>query len=126
VADIGSVAIRGLGNAHYRDKVLGENDVVEMAAELKIDRPIDRVYFAAPHEVEVREPGRKTLSHATGFPDTVVWNPGERGGAALDDLEPGGYIRMVCIEAAVARTPAIVNPGGSWRGAQRLIASSEK
>jgi len=126
VADIGSVAIRGLRNAHYRDKVLGKDDLVEWATELKIDRPIDRIYFVAPDEIEIREPGRTTISHATGFPDTVVWNPGERGGAALDDLEPGGYIRMVCIEAAVARTAAIVSPNGTWSGAQRLIASSEK
>jgi glucose-6-phosphate 1-epimerase len=126
VADVGQVAIRGLRNVHYRDKVLGEDDVVEAASELKIDRPIDRIYFAAPDKVEVHESGRTIVSHATGFPDTVVWNPGERGGAALDDLEPGGYARMVCIEAAVARTPAELNPGETWSGAQRLIASSEK
>ena len=126
VADIGSVAIRGLRNAHYRDKVLGKDDLVESAAELKIDRPIDRIYFVAPDEVEIREPGRTVISRANGFTDTVVWNPGERGSAALDDLEPGGYSRMVCIEAAVARTAAIVTPDGTWSGAQRLFASSEK
>ena len=126
VADIGSAAIRGLRNAHYRDKVLGKDDMVESAPELKIDRPIDRIYFVAPDEIEVHEPGRKTVSYSTGFPDTVVWNPGEQGGAALDDLEPDGYVHMVCIEAAVARTPAKLNPGETWSGAQRLIASAEK
>lgn len=126
VGDVGSVAIRGLRNVRYRDKVLGKGDLVESATKLKIDRPIDRIYFVAPDEIEVREPGRKTVSHATGFSDTVVWNPGEQGGAALDDLEPGGYARMVCIEAAVARTPVIVSPGGTWGGAQKLIASTEK
>jgi glucose-6-phosphate 1-epimerase len=80
----------------------------------------------APDEIEVREPGRKTVSHPTGFPDTVVWNPAEQGGAALDDLEPDGYVHMICIEAAVARTPAKLNPGEAWSGAQRLISSSEK
>jgi len=126
VADIGSVAIRGLCNAHYFDKVLGKDDLVEAAPELKIDRPIDRIYFVAPDEIEIREAGRTVISQANGFPDTVVWNPGERGSVALDDLEPSGYIRMVCIEAAVARAAAIVSPDKAWRGAQRLIASSEK
>ncbi|HTS55324.1 MAG TPA: D-hexose-6-phosphate mutarotase [Burkholderiales bacterium] len=122
VADIRQTVVRGLRNARYRDKVLGTDGVIETASELRIDRELDRVYYTAPDALEVHEPGRTTAIRATGFPETVVWNPGERGGAALEDLEPGGYARMVCVEAAVARAPAALSAGESWSGTQKLTA----
>jgi glucose-6-phosphate 1-epimerase len=57
-----------------------------------------------------------------GFPDVVVWNPGSVKGAALVDLEPGGYRSMLCIEAAVIGQPVTLEPGGKWEGSQRIYA----
>lgn len=122
LADVRAAAVRGLHNASYRDSVLGQDGFVEAASELRIVGEIDRVYHTAPDDLEVREPARTMAVRATGFPDTVVWNPGERGGAALKDLEPGGYARMLCVEAAVVRSPVTLNPGQSWSGTQTLTA----
>jgi glucose-6-phosphate 1-epimerase len=50
----------------------------------------------------------------------VVWNPGAVAGAALGDLEPGGYARMLCIEPAVIGRPVLLAPGATWCGIQGL------
>ena len=122
VADIRTTQVRGLRGVRYRDKNLRLDDVPEAAAELAIDRPIDRVYHATPAELAVVERDRVTTVGATGFTDTVVWNPGPERGAAMGDMEPSGHARMLCVEAAVARTPVEVLPGAAWRGTQRLDA----
>jgi len=122
VADVRRAVVRGLRNVRYRDKALGTDGSLETAPALAIDREIDRVYYAAPADLAAVEPGRTVAVRATGFPDTVVWNPGPERGATLDDLEPDGYLRMLCIEAAVSRGPATVAPGARWTGSQTLIA----
>ena len=122
MSDVRAVSVHGLQHARYRDKALGADDVLETAPGLRIDREIDRAYYAAPGDLEVRSPDRTTSVRATGFPDTVVWNPGAIRGATLDDLEPGGYLRMLCVEAAIARSPVELAPGARWEGAQTLTA----
>ena len=122
IADVHATLIRGLQGARYRDKVLKTNDVVETAAELAIDREIDRVYRGVPAMLEVREARRATIVHAAGFVDTVIWNPGAQKGATLHDLEPEGYAHMLCVEAAVASQTVTLPPQQTWRGAQTLTA----
>ena len=122
VADVRQTVVRGLRNACYKDKVLGTDGVIQTGPELQIDREIDRVYYAAPDDLEVREPARAMTLRAIGFPDTVVWNPGKHAGAALKDLEPGGFARMLCVEAAAARAPITLQPNERWSGTQTLTA----
>jgi len=122
IADVHATQIRGLQGARYRDKVLKKDDTVETAAELAIDREIDRVYRRIPPMLEVREARRATIVHATGFVDTVIWNPGAQKGATLHDLEPEGYAHMVCVEAAVASQSVTLQPQQTWRGVQTLTA----
>jgi len=122
VADVTHTAVHGLRGAGYRDKVKGTDGETEAAEALRVVGPIDRVYYAAPADLEVREPGRTLAVATTGFADTVIWNPGAAGGAAMADLEPDGYARMVCVEAAAARAEVTVNPGAHWRGTQTLTA----
>lgn len=122
--DVRDVRVRGLAGIHYRDKVTRQEDVVETAAALAIDRPLDRVYHAVPESLAVAEGSRALAIRATGFTDTVIWNPGPARGAAPagppPDLEPDAYLRMLCVEAAVARAPVVVAPAATWRGAQVL------
>lgn len=123
VADTAEVAVRGLQSARYRDKVLGQDKVTESAPELRVDRALDRIYQVVPDQIEVREPTGRTLVHATGFSDTVIWNPGAEGNDRLPDLEAEGWRRFVCVEAAVARAPVVVAPNARWQGSQRLVAA---
>jgi glucose-6-phosphate 1-epimerase len=121
VADVHAATVRGLSGARYHDKIAGRDDV-ETGAELRIASAIDRIYHAAPEDLALCEPGRTLAIRASGFPDTVVWNPGPDAGAGIADLESGGYARMLCIEAAAARSPIALAPGERWRGGQTLVA----
>ncbi|MFO1316346.1 MAG: D-hexose-6-phosphate mutarotase [Burkholderiales bacterium] len=120
VADIATTSVRGLAGTRYRDKVTKQDDVAETAPTLAIDRPLDRVYRAAPSDLAVVEPTRALAVRATGFADTVVWNPGPAKGAAIADLDRDEHARFLCVEAAAASAPVTVAPGATWHGTQAL------
>jgi glucose-6-phosphate 1-epimerase len=122
VRDVARATVRGLTGAAYRDKVLGRNDCVERAEVLRIAGEVDRVYRCAPQPLVVDAPGCALAIRSTGFPDTVVWNPGPARAAALADLGPGSEARMLCVEAALASSPLALLPGARWQGTQTLTA----
>ncbi len=122
VLDLRATRVRGLAGAHYRDKVLGLDDAVETASELPIDRFLDRVYRAAPADLAMLEPGRQLAIRTTGFCDTVVWNPDAPKSATIADMEAGGYLRFLCVEAALAHAPVTLAAGDAWQGSQVLVA----
>ncbi len=122
VADAAQTTVHGLQGAAFIDKVRGDPDCREANAVLRIDGAIDRVYRAAPPDLEVREPSRAMAVRATGFPDTVVWNPGAAGAQALADLGTSQQRAMLCVEAAAAAAPIVLAAGAAWRGTQSLTA----
>jgi glucose-6-phosphate 1-epimerase len=84
---------------------------------------VDRVYHGVGGEsVSLISPEARYVVGAEGFPDVVVWNPGEAAAAKLKDLEPGGYKKFVCVEA-VAATPIQLQPSEEWVGIQRISVS---
>jgi glucose-6-phosphate 1-epimerase len=121
VDDIARVTVHGLTGVRYRDSAAG-NACMDGDDPLHIDGYIDRIYLGAVAPIEVREPGRAIRVSMSGFSDVVVWNPGAERGAALTDLEPQGFRRMLCVEAAVVETPVLLPAGGRWAGAQTLTA----
>jgi CBS domain containing-hemolysin-like protein len=58
-----------------------------------------------------------------GFPDGVIWNPGAELATKISDIEPGGYRRFVCVEAAIFRAPITLGPYQTWRGGQTLTSA---
>ncbi len=120
VKHVEDVVLTGLQGTHYYDSVTGVPDCIESAPELRIGGQVDRIYMASPAVLELRQPESRTLIVQSGFTDTVVWNPGAVAGAALSDLEPGGYERMLCVESAVIGTPVCLQAGEQWRGSQRM------
>ena len=123
VGDIANVALHGLKGSEYRDAAgadairIEEDEAVRFAAE------VDRVYHHAPTQLMLAEGERTMKISANGFPDAVVWNPGATRCAALPDMAPDGYRRMVCVEAAAARIPVRLPGGAAWRGSQVLAAA---
>ena len=84
---------------------------------------VDRVYPQAPSPL-LLDSGQGMLQiAAAGFPDVVVWNPGALKGPAFPDLEPQGYRRFVCVEAAAAASPIELEPGQEWSGSQILTTN---
>jgi glucose-6-phosphate 1-epimerase len=120
VADVRRAVLAGLGGARPEDAAGAAPPAPD---ELRIAGEIDRVYRDAPRALELREEERATAIVAAGFPDVVVWNPGPERGAALADLEPDGWQRMLCVEAAVVGTPVRLAPAERWEGSQTLVAA---
>ena len=61
-----------------------------------------------------------TLEQGGGFDQCVVWNPGPVLCGQLADMPPDGHQHMLCVEAARVDVPAVLPPGGTWQGWQRL------
>lgn len=81
---------------------------------------VDRAYLGAGDKALVLNDGSRRLEISQhGYADSVVWNPAAEVGGKIPDLEPNGWTRYVCVEAATVR-PAITLPAGqAWTGGQR-------
>ena len=122
VHDIAQTQIEGLAGRQYRDGVRDNQNFLEAETALRfaLFEEIDRVYHGAKTAVIVHDPDRSLTIQQVGFVDTVVWNPGAQLGATLTDLEPDGYRRYVCVEAAMADTSVTLEPQATWRGSANL------
>jgi len=123
VDDIGQAEIVGLHGGRYRVSSAPGELRFDNEEVLRIEGEMDRVYVDAPPRLTLREHGRELTIESTNFPDAVIWNPGAQKAAALDDMEPGGERRMVCIEAGAIRSPVTLEPTRTWSATQTLIAS---
>ncbi len=123
VADIAQVRLHGLGGGLYLDATRDFAACRQDEAELRFGPELDRVYPDAPRELRVDDGQCRTLVHSDGFADAVIWNPGATKAAALDDMEPGGERRMLCVEAAQVQRAIRLAPGEYWQGSQTLIAA---
>lgn len=121
VADVTQTQLLGLIGVRYRDSALGGVMEVQREASPTFGAEVDRIYFDAG-PVTVQEAQQALAVSADGFPDVVVWNPGPLLGAALGDMEPDGYRRMLCVEAAAIGQAVVLGPGESWTGSQTLRA----
>jgi glucose-6-phosphate 1-epimerase len=119
VGDVRRATVEGLRGLRYR--VTGEPERVDEEREVAVSGPVDRVYLDTPPELRVHDAanGRGFLLRATGFADTVVWNPWAAA-AALPDMEDGEYLEMLCVEAAQVGAPVRLEAGASWTGSQRM------
>jgi glucose-6-phosphate 1-epimerase len=120
VSDIQEVFIEGLSGRAYLDTVGSRTERIQPEEKLAFRSEVDRIYFNAPPEVWLRDRQRQVNITTQGFPDVVVWNPWSELGATLADVEPDGYRRMVCVEAAVIGRPVVLAPSESWSGTQKL------
>jgi glucose-6-phosphate 1-epimerase len=125
VEDIARVELGGLQGLQYSDAANGGRAMRESAERVRIEGEVDRIYFDAPPVLQLREPNRRLRIESQGFADVVVWNPGAIKGAALADLDPDGYRRFLCVEAAAIGRPLRLAPGQNWTGVQTLVAEDE-
>jgi glucose-6-phosphate 1-epimerase len=122
VSDISSVQIVGLQGHQYLDS-LTKLRQAEVPDVIRFKGEVDRGYFEVGEKaLKLVEPDRTMTIRSKGFPDAVVWNPGEVTGSKIKDLELRGFRRFVCIEAAAIAQPVTLSPGRSWEGTQVLEA----
>ena len=117
--DIAQARLTGLGGQAEWDAL---NDARAPAdAELRFDGEFDRVYAAAAAPLLLEDGAHRIeISQSPQWADTVVWNPGQAKCAAMADMPPDGYSRMLCVEAAQVFHPIEVPVSGHWQGWQRL------
>jgi glucose-6-phosphate 1-epimerase len=122
VADSRQTLVSGLIGRGYRDSAAGGVRRVESAERVAIVGEINRIYLDVRSPVRVEESARITTVAMDGFTDVVAWNPGPATSAAIPDMEPHDFLRMLCIEAAAIGTTVTVAPNDQWSGSQRLRA----
>ncbi|MFT7562299.1 MAG: glucose-6-phosphate 1-epimerase [Flavobacteriales bacterium] len=122
VNDIHQVSLLGLKTCDFWD-----NDGRDFASRTRADDelnvisvPLDRVYFDSANELSLCDGEHKLAITHCGFPDVVVWNPGEAGAAAFADMANTEYKNMLCVEGAAVDKLIVVEPGGRWIGKQSL------
>ena len=121
VSDVAKSTIAGLEGLTYRDSVHGGQEEEEISEQVGFDGETDRIYLDSPSFLELLEDGGQPLSILSdGFADTVIWNPGSEKCALLSDMEPDGYRKFVCVEAAAIGRPIRLAPGATWIGRQIL------
>jgi glucose-6-phosphate 1-epimerase len=126
VPDVRLARVVGLQGCWYEDSLHGDRLTREASGTVGFAGEVDRVYRNAPATLYLEAPGMpgRRITQA-GFVDTVVWNPGPAKAATLGDMPAGDWLRMVCIEAAVAAMPIRLAPGRTWQGAQRIELSPD-
>lgn len=120
VDHIDTTHLRGLQGVQYRDSLAGGVEATDQAPEVSFREPCDRIYLDAPSPLRLEQPGHHFILHSSGFADAVVWNPGKQLSDSMADMEPHGYQRMVCVEAAQIGKPVLLAPGQSWTGSQQI------
>jgi glucose-6-phosphate 1-epimerase len=114
VGDVRAVAITGLENATYIDKVDGMARKRQGAEPLRLTGETDRVFVGSRSRcvVEDRVLSRRLTVDKSGSATTVVWNPWSVKAAGIADLEPDDWRRMVCVETANAADDAVTLAAG--------------
>lgn len=119
VRDVRSASLTGLQRLRYRD-CLARTEQIDPQPALAFDGEIDRIYFDSARPLVLRDGERVMEVGSEGFLDAVVWNPGPQKCAQLADMPEGGWLEMLCIEAACIGEPVRVAPGQEWFGRQTL------
>lgn len=123
VDSLAATRLHGLAGLQYWDSV-ADSTQPQQDEWLTPAGDLDRVYYKVDRDLlltESRASGERRLQiHQQGFGDAVVWNPGAEKCAALPDMPPDGYLKMLCVEAAVIAQPVQLAPGEQWTGLQKL------
>jgi glucose-6-phosphate 1-epimerase len=123
VSDSTQARLLGLYGSPYIDKTNGRAVSVDDDQALRISGETDRIYTGAPWRLELTDSLRRVDISESGFSDVVVWNPWREVARNIPDMRADDYLHFICVEAAIADDPCIVEPGRSWSGFQRLSAS---
>lgn len=122
VVQVEDAALEGLRGYDYRDSANGGRVVRETGTELLVEAETDRIYFNAKRPLLLKAANLSLGIAQEGFPDVVIWNPWVEKCATLTDMPASDWRHMLCVEAAVAKTPVTVAAREEWYGRQTLVA----
>jgi glucose-6-phosphate 1-epimerase len=116
VGNVERAAIAGLGGTEYLDKRDDARRKLQAMGAMTLTGATDRTYLntEATCAIEDVAGGRRIVIEKAGSRSTVVWNPWAELTAAMADMEPDGWRRMLCVETANAAENALtLGPGES-------------
>eukprot|EP01065_Artemidia_motanka_P005377 TRINITY_DN1259_c3_g1_i1.p1 TRINITY_DN1259_c3_g1~~TRINITY_DN1259_c3_g1_i1.p1 ORF type:complete len:378 (+),score=109.18 TRINITY_DN1259_c3_g1_i1:83-1135(+) len=125
VPNIRKAGVEGLNGLTFQDKLQDQECVESNTAQtLAIGGETDRVYLNAPDQLVIHDgfQCRTTLTKSPSLPDAVLWNPWVKKANQMRDFNNYGWRTMLCLEAAAAKKPVVIKPGGVWFGSQTLSA----
>ena len=120
VGDLTQVSLEGLQGCDYEDAANGGTLHREHHHAVTFDGEVDRIYGDVVAPLALLDGDRRLGIEQEGFADAVVWNPGADLAARIADLAPDEHRRFVCVEAAQALQPVMLEPGARWIGCQML------
>ncbi|CAN5498022.1 D-hexose-6-phosphate mutarotase [soil metagenome] len=127
VSDAPEAQISGLGGSLYYDKTDHFKQKRQEEAVLALVGETDRPYTSNAATVLLTDPvlKRQIEVSKSNSQTTVVWNPGANLTAKMADMEPDGWQKMVCIEAANALENAItLAPGAQHTMSSQVVVTS--
>lgn len=123
VGDVRDVAVRGLTDAHYQDRVLGAGQVQQRTEPLRIEKETDRMYLNSVGTVTIEDTvgDRVIRIRKDGSGATVVWNPWIDKSKAMGDFGDDEWGEMICVEPCNAGpTEVRLDPGARHRMATTI------
>jgi glucose-6-phosphate 1-epimerase len=114
VDDTKQISIAGLADTEYLDKTDGFKRKRQNEPVLHLTGETDRPYLNTDSAVSIEDPlvKRTIVVSKENSLTTVVWNPWSELTAKLSDMNPDGWMHMVCVESANAGENAItLGPG---------------
>ena len=109
VEEVGRVAITGLNDAEYLDKVERFARKRQGPGPIAFAAETDRVYQANTAACVIDDPGygRRIIVGKSGSNSTVIWNPWIAKARAMADFGDHEWREMVCVETANVGSDAI-------------------
>jgi glucose-6-phosphate 1-epimerase len=121
VASRRTATVEGLQGCRYIDTANGGSEHIDEAAAVQFATEVDRIYLRTTSPLRLSGgPTRMTIT-ASGFCDTVLWNPGSQVDT-FKDLPADEAEQFVCVESACIGDPVVLAPGEVFRGLQTLTA----
>ena len=116
VSDVQKVAVRGLEDTEFIDKVDATARKRLGSDPLTFTGETDRVFLNTTATCTLEDPGyrRRIVVEKSGSNSTVVWNPWIAKAKAMADFGDDEWPRMLCIETANADENAVtLTPGAT-------------
>ena len=126
VKNVTEAGVLGLQGLVYRDSANAEKESREESERVTFRGEVDRIYMDTPAALQLVDAGRNLSVRTAEFTDAVIWNPGPEKCARLADMEPDGYLRFVCMEAAAVARPVQLASGKTWQGKQSLYVPRDE
>lgn len=124
LSDIADVAVTGLEETAYLDKVDGGRRKMQ-AGPITFSQETDRIYLDTIADCLIVDPGlhRQIRVAKSGSHSTVVWNPWVEKSRRMADFGDGEYRTMVCVETTNAADDVVtVPPGGTHQLTTLILA----